>query len=156
MRESGRRLSFCDRRGINRKLEDGELQYDRHFDAAYGTPRAPLEAAVREGRDILLDIDIAGARQIRERYPDDAVTVFVLPPSREQLEQRLRGRRTEDDTAIQRRLTRANEEASEYPSYHYLIINHDKERSIHELAAIVDAERLRTSRLIGKIEPWQS
>jgi guanylate kinase len=148
---------FVTEEEFNRKLQDGELaEYDRHFDAAYGTPREPLERAVREGRDILLDIDVEGARQIRSRYPNDAIGVFVLPPSFQDLEGRLRGRRTEKEEAIQRRLTRAAQEAREYPNYDYVIINHQIERSIHEFAAIVDAERLRTSRLSGKIEPWQS
>lgn len=148
---------FVSEEEFNRQLEGGELaEHDRHFNAAYGTPRAPLDDAVREGRDILLDIDVEGARQIRARYPQDAIAVFVLPPSFEDLEGRLRGRRTEKEEAIQRRLTRAKQEAREYPNYDYVIINHEIERSIHEFAAIVDAERLRTSRLSGRIEPWQS
>lgn len=148
---------FVSEEEFNRKIDGGELaEYDRHFDASYGTPRAPLEAAVREGRDILLDIDVEGARQIRVRYPQDAVTIFVLPPSFGDLESRLRGRRTETDDAIQSRLKRAMEEARQYPEYDYVIINHRIDQSIHELAAIVDAERLRTSRIRGKIAPWQS
>jgi len=148
---------FVTEEEFNRKLQNGELaEHDRHFDASYGTPREPLERAVREGRDILLDIDVEGARQIRARYPKDAIAVFVLPPSPEDLEERLRGRNTDKEEAIQRRLARAKKEASEYPDYDYVIINHQIPRSIHEFAAIVDAERLRTSRLSGKIEPWQS
>jgi guanylate kinase len=148
---------FVTEEEFNRRLEGGELaEYDRHFDASYGTPRAPLEAAVREGRDILLDIDVEGARQIRARYPNESVAVFVLPPSFEDLEERLRGRRTENEEAIQRRLRRALEEARQFPDYDYLIINHRVEQSIAELAAIVSAERLKTSRLSGKIAPWQS
>jgi guanylate kinase len=148
---------FVSEEEFNRKLENGDLaEYDRHFDASYGTPRAPLEAAVTDGRDILLDIDVEGARQIRDRYPRESVAIFVLPPSFEDLEHRLRGRRTEDDGAIQRRLQRALDEARQYPGYDYLIINRRIEESINELAAIVNAERLRTSRLRGKIEPWQS
>jgi len=148
---------FVTEEEFHRKLQCGELaEHDRHFDASYGTPRVPIEKAVAEGRDILLDIDVEGARQIRTRYPEDSVAVFVLPPSFADLEQRLRGRRTETEEAIQRRLTRALREATEYPSYDYLIINHQIDRSIQELAAIVDAERLRTSRLSGKIAPWKS
>jgi guanylate kinase len=148
---------FVSEKEFNRQLQNGELaEHDRHFNAAYGTPRAPLEKAVREGRDILLDIDVEGARQIRARYPDDAVAIFVLPPSPADLEGRLRGRHTETEATLQPRLKRATREASEYPAYDYLIINHDIDQSIHELAAIVDAERLRTSRLRGKIVPWQS
>ncbi|MGO9451337.1 MAG: guanylate kinase [Candidatus Binataceae bacterium] len=148
---------FVSEEEFNRKVEGGELaEYDRHFDASYGTLRAPLEAAVAAGRDILLDIDVEGARQIRARYQRDAVAIFVLPPSFADLERRLRGRQTDTEDAIQRRLKRATEEASEYPGYDYLIINHEVERSIHELAAIVNAERLRTSRLSGEVAPWKS
>ncbi len=148
---------FVTEEEFNRKVDSGELaEFDRHFDASYGTPRAPLEAAIREGRDILLDIDVEGARQIRARYPKESVAIFVLPPSFEDLETRLRGRRTENEAAIQRRLRRALEEARQYPSYDYLIINRQIADSINELAAIVNAERLRTSRLSGKIAPWQS
>jgi len=148
---------FVTEEEFNRKVDSGELaEFDRHFDASYGTPRAPLEAAIREGRDMLLDIDVEGARQIRARYPGESVAIFVLPPSFEDLEMRLRGRRTENEAAIQRRLKRALEEARQYPSYDYLIINRQISESINELAAIVNAERLRTSRLSGKIAPWQS
>ena len=83
------------------------------FDAIYGTPRAPLENAVSGGSDILLDIDIQGARQIRQNYPNDTVAIFVLPPSFAELEGRLRGRGTETEDSIQRRLKRAREEARE-------------------------------------------
>jgi guanylate kinase len=148
---------FVSEEEFNSQLQSGELaEHDRHFNAAYGTPRAPLEKAVREGRDILLDIDIEGTRQIRARYPDDAVAIFLLPPSPADLEGRLRGRNTETEETIQPRLKRATREASEYPDYDYLIINHDIDQSIHELAAIVDAERLKTSRLRGKIATWPS
>ena len=148
---------FVSEEEFNRQLQSGQLaEHDRHFNAAYGTPRAPLESAIREGRDILLDIDVEGARQIRARYPDDAVAIFLLPPSPADLERRLRGRHTETEETIQPRLMRATREASEYPAYDYLIINHDVDQSIHELAAIVDAERLKTSRFRGKIALWQS
>jgi guanylate kinase len=148
---------FVSEEEFNRQLQSGQLaEHDRHFNASYGTPRAPLENAVREGRDILLDIDVEGARQIRARYPQDAVAIFLLPPSPPDLERRLRGRHTETEQTVQLRLQRATREASEYPAYDYLILNYDVDQSIHELAAIVNAERLKTSRLRGKIAPWQS
>jgi len=124
-------------------------------DASYGTPRAPLDGAIAAGRDILLDIDIQGARQIRANYPDDAVTIFVLPPSFSELEERLRGRGTEDEAAIGRRLKRAREEASAYPEYDYLIINAKVGDSIAQLEAIVNAERIRVERLREGFAPWK-
>jgi guanylate kinase len=125
------------------------------FDACYGTPRQPLEDAIRDGRDMLLDIDVQGARNLAARYPKDAVTIFVLPPSFEELEGRLRRRGTEDAEAIARRLTRAREEFRAYPEYDYLIINANLTDSLTQLGAIVRAERLRVARLREEIAPWK-
>jgi guanylate kinase len=133
---------------FRRRLGANELaESARVFDASYGTPRAPLDRAVASGCDILLDIDIQGARQIRQNYPDDAVTIFVLPPSFAELEERLRRRGTEDEASIQRRLKRAHDEASVFPEYDYLIVNDDVDQSLAELQALVTAERLRVTRL---------
>ena len=131
-------------------------EWARVFESSYGTPRAPLDAAVAAGRDILLDIDIQGARQIRAAYPDDAVTIFVLPPSFAELEERLRRRGTEDESKIQHRLRRAREEARAYPEYDYLIINAEVRDSLARLETIVNAERLRVGRLRGDFAPWKS
>jgi guanylate kinase len=140
---------------FNRRLGGDELaEWARVFDASYGTPRAPLDNAVAAGRDILLDIDIQGARQIRAHYANDAVTIFVLPPSFEELEGRLRRRGTEHEAAIARRLKRAREEASAYPEYDYLIINAEVGDSISRLEAIVNAERLKVGRLRAEFAPW--
>jgi guanylate kinase len=128
----------------------------RVFDAWYGTLRQPLERAVHEGRDILLDIDIQGAAQIQRRYGKDCVTIFVLPPSFKELEERLRGRGTEDEPAMAMRLRRASEEASVFPQYDYLIINQDRQESLAQLRAIVAAERLKVSRLRPEFNPWKS
>lgn len=135
---------------------DALAEWAQVFDASYGTPREPLEDAIAEGRDILLDIDIQGARQIRERYRTDAVTIFVLPPSFQELEGRLRKRATEDEAAIRRRLDRAMLEAQVYPEYDYLIINADVQESISQLAAVVEAERLKVGRLREEFAPWKT
>ena len=113
----------------------------------YGTPRAPLEGALAEGRDVILDIDVQGARQIKQVYPE-AVSIFILPPSWEELEARLRGRRTEEESTIARRLKRAREEAQELPLYDYWIVNDKLERAVEVLKAIVIAERARVSRIV--------
>ncbi len=115
----------------------------------YGTPRAPLEAALATGRDIVLDIDVQGARQIRKIYPE-AVLVFVLPPSWEELERRLRLRRTETEEAIEGRLLRAREEARELPHYDYWLINDELDRAVKVLESIVRAEKARVSRIAGQ------
>ncbi len=142
---------------FKRRQSSGELaEWARVFESSYGTPRAPLDAAVGSGRDILLDIDIQGARQIRAKYPHDAVTIFVLPPSFEELEERLRGRATEDESKIQHRLRKAREEAQAYPEYDYLIINAEISKSVERLETIVNAERLKVSRLRGEFAPRKS
>jgi guanylate kinase len=127
----------------------------RVFDSCYGTPRAPLDRAITSERDILLDIDVQGATQIRAAYPRDSVTIFVLPPSFAELEGRLRGRGTESPAAIAHRLRRAHEEASAYPAYDYLLINVDVAISIAQLGAIVAAERLKVTRLLEGFTPWK-
>lgn len=142
---------------FTRRREAGELaEWARVFDSSYGTPRAPLEQAVAEGRDLLLDIDIQGARQLRHSYPTDTATIFVLPPSFAELEERLRRRGTENEEAIQRRLKRARQEARAFPEYDYLIINAEREESLRLLAAIVGGERLRVARLREGFAPWKS
>ncbi|MGH7836502.1 MAG: guanylate kinase, partial [Candidatus Binataceae bacterium] len=127
----------------------------RVFDSGYGTLREPLDRAVAAGGDILLDIDVQGAAQIRQRYPRDAVTIFVLPPSFAELEERLRRRGTESLAAIAHRLQRAHAEASAYPDYDYLLINVEVAGSIAQLRAIVDAERLKVTRLAEGFSPWK-
>jgi guanylate kinase len=147
---------FVSEEDFQRSLEANELaEWARVFDACYGTPRRPLDDAVRDGRDILLDIDIQGARQLRPRYPNDAVTIFVLPPSFEELADRLRKRGTEDAQAIARRLQRAREEFQAYPEYDYLIVNANLDDSLARLRAIITAERSRVGRLREEFAPWK-
>jgi guanylate kinase len=140
-----------------RRREAGELaEWARVFEASYGTPRAALDRAIAAGRDILLDIDIQGARQINGSYPHDAVTIFVLPPSFDELEGRLRRRATEGEAAIAERLRRARDEAQAYPEYDYLIVNADIKDSLIRLRAVVEAERLRVARLREDFAAWKN
>lgn len=148
---------FVNEEEFIRRRESGELaEWAQVFDACYGTPRAALDRAVAAGRDILLDIDIQGARQIKHSYPRDAVSIFVLPPTFAVLEQRLRQRGTENEAAIAHRLQRARAEAQAYPEYDYLIINADIGDSLNQLKAVVEAERLRVARLREEFAPWKS
>jgi len=112
----------------------------------YGTRASVLEAALRDGRDILLDIDTQGAAQLRRRYPE-AVLVFIVAPSMEELAQRLRERRSDAATEIARRLTRAREEITLWRNYDYLVVNRDLKEAAEHLTAIITAERCRTARL---------
>lgn len=112
----------------------------------YGTHAGTLERALAEGHDILLDIDTQGARQLRARYPE-AVLVFIIAPSMSELEQRLRERRSDAEREIRRRLERAREEIQLWRQYDYLIVNRDVKEATEHLAAVIQAERCRTSRL---------
>jgi guanylate kinase len=112
----------------------------------YGTPAAPLEAALRDGRDILLDIDTQGAAQLRARYPE-AVLIFIVAPSLGELEQRLRERRSDPEREIGRRLERAREEVALWRRYDYLIVNRDVKEAMEQLESIIQAERCRVARL---------
>jgi guanylate kinase len=141
---------------IRRREADELAEWARVFEASYGTPRARLNESVAAGHDILLDIDIQGARQIKASYPQDAVTIFVLPPSFHELEGRLRKRATENEAAIAERLRRAQEEAKAFPEYDYLIINADLEDSLTQLKAVVEAERLRVTRLREDFAAWKN
>src|SRR2546428_10669829 len=113
----------------------------------YGTARTSLAEALNHGHDLLLDIDVQGARQIKASYAE-AVSIFVLPPSWQELEGRLRGRATDGEEVIRRRLQRAREEANELFSYDYWLVNDTVEGAVAVLQGIIMAERVRVSRLI--------
>jgi guanylate kinase len=114
-----------------------------HF---YGTPARALEGALSRGLDVLLDIDTHGARQLRQRYPE-SVSVFIMAPSMAELGARLNERNSDAPGEIERRLNRAREEIAAWRHYDYLIINRDVKEAVDQLAAIISAERCRTSRL---------
>ena len=114
----------------------------------YGTPRAPIDRALAQGRDMLLDIDVQGAKQLKTGYGAEAVAVFVLPPSEAELERRLRTRGTDSEDVIRRRLERARAELEQYRSYDYYLINRDVDESVRLFASIVAAERIRVARLV--------
>jgi guanylate kinase len=122
------------------------------FGKCYGTHRQVLDRARAEGKDLVLDIDVQGARQLKLRFPD-AVTVFILPPSREVLEQRLRARGEDAEEVIQRRLRDAAEEIRNYSAYDYTIINRDRNAAAEVLNSIVRAERVRRTRIEEEIRP---
>jgi guanylate kinase len=136
---------FVDREAFLRLREQGRLlEWAEVHGNFYGTGMGELERARAEGRDLLLDIDVQGARQVRERIKD-AVSVFVLPPSYEVLERRLRGRAQDGDEVIRRRLAAAGREIHAFQQYDYAIVNEDLERAVQELTGIVRAARCRTA-----------
>ncbi len=135
------------------RVERGEfLEHANVFGNYYGTNRKVLEQARSEGKDLILDIDVQGARQLKERIPE-AVSIFVLAPSRDILEQRLRARSEDSEEVIQRRLREAAEEIRNYTQYDYVLINHQLEESIETLTAIIKAERVRRIRMEDQIRP---
>jgi len=143
----GSDFRFISRETFVAMQERGELaEWASVHGNLYGTPARPLEAALHEGRDVLLDIDTQGATQLRRRYPE-AVLVFVVAPSMAELEQRLRERRSDADQDIARRLARARDEIALWKQYDYLIVNRDVKEAMDQLMAIIQAERCRTARL---------
>ncbi len=128
------------------------LEWAHVFGHRYGTPRAPVDAALAEGRDVLFDIDWQGAQQLYQRAGGDVVRVFIFPPSMAELERRLRARATDSETVIAGRMNRAAAEVSHWDGYDYVLINEDVERCYRDVATILAAERLKRSRqtsLIG-------
>ena len=125
------------------------LEHARVFDHYYGTPRAPVEAALKSGRDVLFDIDWQGTQQLQEKGRDDLVTVFILPPSTRDLEKRLKTRAQDAPDVVASRMAKAADEMSHYAEYDYTIINRDIATSLMELKSILTAERLKRERQIG-------
>jgi guanylate kinase len=131
---------------------DEFLEWAEVFGNYYGTHRGILEEAQARGKDLVLDIDVQGARQLKCRIPE-AVTVFVLAPSRQILAQRLRARGEDQESVIERRLQEAAEEIRNYQAYDYVLINRDLDESDAVLSAIVRAERARRTRIEDQIRP---
>lgn len=145
--------NFISKEEFQQRLQRGEfLEHALVFENYYGTNRCTLETAEREGKDLVLDIDVQGARQLKVAIPE-AISVFVLPPSREVLEQRLRARSQDSEEVIQRRLRGAAEEVRNYSQYDYVLINRELEEASARLAAIVRAERLRKARMEEEVRP---
>ncbi len=146
----GKWYDFISEAEFDRRAREGEfLEHARVFGKhRYGTPRRWLEEAERKGLDLVLEIDVQGAEQVKRKLPD-SVAIFILPPSREELERRLRARGQDSEEAIGRRLERARQEMQRYPSYDYLVINDDMERAAREVQAIAVGLRCSRSRMDG-------
>jgi guanylate kinase len=125
------------------------LEHARVFDHYYGTPSAPVEAALSAGRDMLFDIDWQGTQQLKEKGRDDLVTVFILPPSTRDLEKRLITRAQDSPDIVARRMAKAADEMSHWAEYDYTIINRDIATSLIQLKSVLTAERLKRERQVG-------
>jgi len=144
---------FISRQEFEARLAKAEfLEFAEVFGNYYGTNRAAFEQAIGQGRDLVLDIDVQGARQLKVAIPE-AISIFVLPPSREVLEQRLRARSQDSEEVIQRRLRGAADEVRNYTQYDYVLINREIEESTARLSSIVEAERLRKARMEEEVRP---
>ena len=141
---------FIDEETFRHRRDSGELlEWAKVFNHYYGTPRGPVEALLAEGHDLLFDIDWQGAQQIAENMGQDLVRVFVLPPSGEILEERLRARAQDSADVVADRMARASDEISHWAEYDYVIVNDDLDRSGAALAAILTAERQKRDRQMG-------
>lgn len=146
--------NFVSRPTFEAMIREGRfLEWADIFGNLYGTGRETTEAALAAGLDLVLVIDVQGARQVRERLADRAVEVFVLPPSFEVLAARLRGRNKDSEDAIRERLATARREVDAVEEYDYVVINDDLDRCVEEIGAIIVAERLKLGRLRDIIDP---
>jgi guanylate kinase len=144
---------LADRAEFERMKAAGELLESAEVHGnGYGTPHAPVEKVLAEGRDMLFDIDWQGAKQVRERLGDDVVSIFVLPPSMRELRARLERRAEDTASSIQARFENAKREIERWRDYHYVVVNDDLNRAYGDIVTIVTAERLRSRRVEVGIE----
>jgi guanylate kinase len=146
----GRDYHFIDQPRFDAMVKSGKLlEWAEVFGHRYGTPRRPVEKALRLGRDVLFDIDWQGTQQLSEKARDDLVSVFILPPTVKELERRLQRRAQDSRAVIGSRMAKAAGEMSHWPEYDYVIVNRDKAAAFAEVRAILAAERLKRERQIG-------
>ncbi len=153
--KNGDQYYFVGREEFERRIAAGEfLEYAEVFGNYYGTHRSELDRAEADGVDLVLDIDVQGARQLKGNLPEDkAVSIFILAPSRAELERRLRERSEDSEPVIERRLRDAATEIRNYGRYDYVLVNKDVEESVETLCSIVRAERIKRARVEAMIRP---
>lgn len=148
--EEGRDYFFVTEKDYHKKVKDNELlEHALVFGNYYGTPRTLVERHLIAGEDVLFDIDWQGTQQLRESARDDVVSVFILPPSYEELEKRLTGRGQDSEDVVNKRMAKAADEMSHWPEYDYVVVNDVIEESIESVQAILKAERLKRMRRLG-------
>lgn len=147
--QDGVEYFFRTKEEFEQMIKDGEIvEYDTYVDNYYGTPAGPLKEMVTKGQDVLFDITIEGSLALNRKFDVDTVTIFILPPSMEELENRLRGRGTETEEKIQKRLTQAKAEIGRADEFEYLVTNGDLDTAAREIVAIITAEKLKASKNI--------
>ena len=148
--EHGQDYFFVSENDFGQMINRGEfLEHAKVFGNCYGTPRGPVEESMGAGRDVLFDIDWQGTQQVKEAARDDVVSVFILPPSSFELEDRLRQRAQDPDHVVAERMAKASDEISHYAEYDYIVLNKDLDDSHAQITAILTAERLRRDRQTG-------
>lgn len=141
---------FTDQKRFDSMIANGELlEWATVFDNRYGTPRAPVEAALAAGKDVLFDIDWQGTQQLRDRSPSDVVSVFILPPSVSALEQRLHTRAQDSEEVIRARMKKAGDEMSHFDAYDYIVVNDDIGVAFEAVRSVLRAEQLKRERQVG-------
>jgi guanylate kinase len=149
----GKDYYFIDTETFEDMVRKGQfLEHAKVFDNYYGTPRAPVEAALKSGKDVLFDVDWQGTQQLRQNARDDLASIFILPPSVDELERRLYARAQDPEDVVKRRMAKATSEMSHWAEYDYIIVNEEITESVAEAEAILDAERLKRDRRIGLSE----
>jgi len=146
----GRDYNFIDKDKFLRLSEaESFLEFATVFGHSYGTPREPVESALLSGVDIVFDIDWQGRDQLASTMPNDVVSIFILPPSLEELERRLRRRAQDSTSVVSARMEKASEEMSHYVDYDYVVINSSLDEAVIQVASIISAERNRRSRQLN-------
>jgi len=146
----GQDYHFVSHETFTKMRDHGEfLEWAVVFDNYYGTTRKPVEEALAAGRDVLFDVDWQGAASLRDKARDDVVTVFILPPTAADLEQRLNVRAQDPPEIVRRRMLGASNEIQHWTEYDYVVLNYDIDRSVAAIRAVLTAERLRRTRLTG-------
>jgi guanylate kinase len=149
----GVHYTFISQARFNEMVQGGELLENAVvFGHCYGTPRAPIEVALAAGRDVIADVDWQGTQQLKATLRHDLVSVFILPPSHEALDQRLRTRAQDSDEVVATRMAKAADEMSRWPEYDYVFVNDDLGESVRQVQSILIAERARQDRQVGLAE----
>ena len=158
----GRDYHFVDLTEFNLMLNRRQLlEHAKVFNHYYGTPKSAVDEALQAGKDVLFDIDWQGEQQLKQAARNDLASVFILPPSTGELARRLQSRAQDPAEVVTARMAKAPDEISHWPEYDYIIVNHNIEKSVAEVQAILAAERLKRERQIGitdfvkRLREWQ-
>lgn len=144
--KEGEKYNFVTRETFEKMIEEDQLlEYNIYIDNYYGTPRKPVEAAINSGRDIFIEVDVNGAANIRKKM-QEAISIFIMPPSFEELKRRLYGRSTEPKKVIDRRMESALEEIKRADEYDYIVINDDLTQAVCDVIAVIHSRRLEVNR----------